>query len=277
MRLLPLFVFGIGIATFPAFASAQLVSLDFETSGQLGANFNAALSLNASFASEQSSGGNGYVAATSPAAGSAAWIGVYDPADPSNVIPTFSGPITISLDISSESANASFGVFLFDTADAGNNLLALYNLDFSGANEQIRFWHDTPLNSTNVVAANQYLSGSINGTNGTFSGNAWITNAGSAGATVSTTSPYTFYRLTFAYDPTARTLRLASDTFSATLNIPAGDVINNPGFALRVNDPSAGGSPALTAKIDNLTVVPEPGTAAMLALAGLVFGLRRRR
>jgi hypothetical protein len=270
MRLLPLFVFGIGIATTPAFG--QLVGpINFETSG-LG-NFFA--NSGGTFASEQIDAGNGFLAVDATGATSVPYIGVYKPsADP---VPGFSGAFTIGLDISSPLNNASFGIYLFDTTNQANNLLAIYNLNYpTGGNvdEQIRFWRDSSI--TNGTVANQYVAGSISGTNGAFDGNSWITNASSRGATTSTTSPFTYYHLDFAYDPDARTLRLSSAAFSATLSIPVADVINNPGFAIRINDPSLTvGAPPV--KVDNITVVPEPGSAAMLALAGLAVGLRRRR
>lgn len=272
MRPLPCVVIGFGlVATLPAFG--QLAGpFNFDTAAQLD-NFFA--SSGSTFGSVQNDSGNGFLAVDFTGVNSAPYIGQYKPSS-SDPAPGFSGAFTIGLDISSPLNNASFGIYLFDPANPARNLLAIYNLNYptgGNVNEQIRFWKDSSI--TNGGVANQYVAGSISGTNGGYDGNAWISNAASSGATISATSPFTFYHLDFAYDPNARTLQLSSAAFSATLSIPAADLITNPAFAIRINDPNTAAGSA--SKIDNLVVVPEPGSAVMLALAGMVVGFRRRR
>ena len=246
--------------------------LDFETAGQLGANFRA--TLNGGNASQATDSG-GYVALNGS---QNAWIGIYDttPGNNADASQTFAGKITIHLDISAANATASFGIFLFDDSNrSGNNLLTILNVDTApgGTTEQIRFWKDSTL--TDLAVTNLYSSTFISGTNGSADAgtNSWLSNAGSSGQTIDTTAPFTFTSLDFTYDPAAGTLLVATPNFSATLAIPGADIITNPGIAIRINDP---GTDAGTQKFDNFGVVPEPGTAALL-LIGLGICARRRR
>jgi len=255
--------------------------LDFETAGQLSANFRDSLKGVTTIVAQQTDSG-GYVSVDAP---QTAWIGIYDttPLNSSDASQVFGGPIKVHIDVSASVANASFGLFLFDSTNPSpstKNLLALLNVDSAlGSNtaEQIRFWKNTSTTSTAVT--NQYDLTAISGTNGsTDSGTkSWFSNAGSSGETISTSPLYTFTSLDFIYDPTALTLSVATPNFSATLAIPAGDVINNPAIALRINDPGTAGTTS-TQKIDDfsVTAVPEPGTATLL-LVGLAACTRRRR
>jgi hypothetical protein len=255
--------------------------LDFDTPGQLSGNFRP--NFHGAFASEVTAGGQSFVEVSS-AGVAEPWIAIYDttPLDNSDAAQTFSGPFTLTLDITAATPNSSFGVFLFDAVTPGNNLLTIFNLDSSAptagsGNEQIRFWRDSGM-ATSAVS-NIYSTAAFTGTNGLahVATNSWITDGtAAAGSVTDTSSPYTFYTLTFAYDPIAATLRVASPFFSATLNIPAADVINNPAIALRINDPSVDvlGN---NARIDNFAVVPEPMTASLFGFAGVALALRRPR
>jgi hypothetical protein len=252
---------------------------NFDTSAELSDNFRA--TAGSGFASVVSVGAQSFVEVSATA--SNPWIGVFDttPLNAADAAQTFSGPITLTLDVSAAPASASFGIFLFDAGNSSNNLLTIFNLDSTAGatgNEQIRFWRDTAINSGAV--ANQYTvaSGLFTGTNGATDAttNSWVTSAAVRGdATVDTTSPFNFYTLTFTYDPVAATLRLASPSFSATLNIPGADLISNPAIALRVNDPTL--NDANSVRIDNFAVVPEPVAASLFGFAGVALALRRPR
>jgi hypothetical protein len=267
-------------ASLPS-AMGQLAGpLDFETGTQLSGNFRA--TVNGSTASQASDGANGFISVNG-GTGTTPWIGIYDttPGDSTDVSQTFGGPIKVHFDISAANSNASFGIFLFDDANRnGNNILALLNVDTTvggTGTEQIRFWKDTSI--TTSAVSNPYSTSQFTGTNGSANAgtSSWISDVTASSAmSIDTDAPFTFYSLDFIYDPSAMTLTVATAAFSATLAIPAADIINNPGVALRIND-SAVNDPN-TQKVDNfLVAVPEPGSAAVVALASLALAMTRRR
>jgi hypothetical protein len=271
-------------AVFAALLSAPVIHaqsvnpLNFETAGQLSSNFRPIL--NGTTASEGSDGTNGFVQVLG-GTNTTPWIGIYDttPGDAGDPAQTFSGPFTLRIDISGANTNSSFGLFLFDSANQANNLLTIFNIDnntVAAGNEQIRFWRDTSMVSSAVT--NAYTTSAFTGTNGTADAgtNSWITTAAIRGnEVIDTTSPFTFYTLDFTYDPGASTLQVSTGSFSATLTVPAADLIANPAVAVRINDAVVDASN--TAKFDNFAVVPEPGSITLLGLSALGMMTVRRR
>lgn len=280
-RIFPLVVLSLSAAVVPAWS--QIVGpLTFDSAADLTDNFrNIQLPGSTGQVTVATDGGNSYLDVAAGTS-SIAWVAAYDttPAVAGDAHQTFSGDFTVSFGISSAHANASFGFYLVDPLNSGNNLLTLFNLDSTAGtagNEQIRFWRDTA-NLTAGDTGTIYASG-ISGTEGSFHfpTNSWITSASVAGNVVaSATSPYTFYPVSFTYSPSSSQLTVTQGSFSSTLAIPAADVIANPRLLLRVNDPSlAAGS----VKIDNFTVttIPEPASAVLAGLSALGLGMMRRR
>src|SRR5688500_48939 len=95
----PAMMFGVILSTAAAAIGQVAGPLDFETPGQLSANFRSSNPAASTFAAETSSGGNGYVSVT--ATTNTPWIGIYDitPASSADPSSTFAGTFTVGLDI----------------------------------------------------------------------------------------------------------------------------------------------------------------------------------
>jgi hypothetical protein len=196
-------------------------------------------------------------------------VGIYDtsPGDVDVTQNLFAGDFRVEFDISGVQAGSSFGVVLINPDEINfraDNLLALFNLDNSGTTDLIRFFRDgnSPYN---------------NGSAGTLVGTAV---SGNSGLDVSSDAApvWGHFRMDYTVVAGVPQMTLTVGSLSATSTFAASDALPSAvEVAFRVFDATATQG---TAKLDNfqITLVPEPGSAALLGLGlGGWLLLRRQR
>ncbi|HEY9249869.1 MAG TPA: PEP-CTERM sorting domain-containing protein [Rariglobus sp.] len=252
-------------ASASAAAYAQS-SLDFETAGQVSGNFR---NLGpATSGNTQSSNGaaNDYLVHNIANSSFSAAALLYDttPGDTTDgTQSTFStsSPLTVSFDFRATTANSSVGIIFADSTNASNHVLALFNVDNSGATDLFRFFKDGTVTTASIEAGS--LAGS---------------NTASTGVDVG--SAFGSYSATLSVAGTTPTLALTvgSQTFSRTFS--AGDFNwAKTTVILRLFDAgNTSSTPSIW--VDNFAIVaiPEPSTyAAVSGAAVLGLALWRRR
>ncbi|HVJ45393.1 MAG TPA: PEP-CTERM sorting domain-containing protein [Luteolibacter sp.] len=254
----PLRAAAAAIVAFPSFAGAALVSIDFETAGDFANNFRATYDPTETTTSQ----GSGYLSTNATALNSGTTVSetyIYDTTPESSAVQsTFSGPVTISFDLRAAQTNASFGIYIVNTAETAGTAghrLALFNLT-SGATDRIRFFSTSSITNANVG-----------------------TMVHDSTATLSVTEPGAgFVNASLVYSQGAN----SSAIFNYTINgVSTGDInlgnntyIPNFEIGIRLYDASVGGG---TSDIDNFQVIPEPASLALIGLASAGFFVRRRR
>ena len=244
---------------------ADIGPIDFETAGDLVNNFR--LPYNGYLTSQTSLGGsfNNYIVhSNSPFNSNGATIGIYDltPADGAATQNLFAGDLTVEFDISAGQAASSFGVLFIDPANQNNNLLALLNLDNNLAtNETVRFFRDGGLPSAGTIAG-----AAVNG---------------DGGLTVSPDSAPVWGHVVVGYTADNGSgvpqLTFTMGSFSATSLFSSEHALPSTvevGFRIFDLNASAG-----NARLDNfqVTVVPEPGSAALMGMGLGAWLLARRQ
>ena len=260
LRLLSLLVLG---AAGTGFAQ---VNLDFETAGQLSANFrnlgtgtssltqssngaaNDFVSVNNTNATQFSFGALGLLYDTTPADTTAGTQSAF----------TTTSPLTVSVDFRAAVASTSIGVYFADANNTSNNVLALFNVDTSGNNDQLRFFRDGV-----VTSAGTQVGSSSNVSTG-----------------VNVGSPFSNLSATLSVVGTTPSISFTVGTQTVTSAFLAGHIDwSSTVVILRLfdNDSAAGTS----LDIDNFSVssIPEPGTCALFfgGAALAMFALRRRK
>jgi hypothetical protein len=248
----------VSLLGIPPVASAALVSLDFESAGQFAGNFRA--TFNPPETATSQDGGHVSTNAISLSSGttlSEAFIYDTTPAD-ATVQSTFMGPVTISFDMRSAAAGASFGVYIINPGEASGvagHRLALFNMG-TGATDRFRMFTTSSITNANVG-----------------------TGVYDSGATLNVVEPgSTFVRASLTYSEGAN----SSAVFNYTINgVSSGDInlgnntyIPNFEIGLRLYDGVVGGA---TADIDNFEIVPEPSSSAMFGLVAAGALVLRRR
>lgn len=249
--------------TFAA-ARADLVGpIDFETAGQLGANFRVLNTAGTRVLSQTANGvGNDLISLedTSPTS-TGAVVGIYDttPADTTaaTAFTVAAAQFRVTFNLTAGANSSSFGVHLLDPNNSSNNLLALFNVG-TGAADTLRFWRDSSAIAT--------------GGAGTQIG---ATVTGDAGYDVGG-SPALF-ELSVDNTGAAPVFNLTVGTLSATSAFVAGDLNFLPQVAFRLFDSSNAGATAATLDNFTVTVVPEPAALPLLAAGAGLLLLRRRR
>jgi hypothetical protein len=255
------------LAAFATVTAHAQVSLDFETAGQVSGNFRNLGPATNSNTQSSNSAANDYLIHNIADSSFSAAVLLYDttPGDTTNgTQSTFSlsSPLAVSFDFRATTANSSVGIIFADSTNAGNHVLALFNVDSSGTTDLFRFFKDGTVTTASVD------SGVQSGTNQSVS------------TGVDVGSSFGNYSVTLSVVGTTPTLAVTvgNQTFSRTF--AAGDFDwANTTVALRLFD---AGNTSSTPNIwvDNFTIssIPEPSTYAAIsgaAVLGLAF-LRRR-
>lgn len=238
-----------------------LVSLDFETAGDVANNFRALSVNNASFTQTSNGVANDSMSVTSTGvSGLRSFIYDTTPAN-ATVQNTFSGSVLIEGDIDTTGSTTSFGIYLLNPAGeaTGNQLLSLFNWDSSGTNDLLRLFKTSSVTSGSA-SGQHYTSGNVN-----------------AGTNVA--DGFTHYALSYradTVDSTQAVLNLTVGSFST------GDIFMGTGTYFSTYEIGFRFSPngsGQTVFLDNFSVtqIPEPSTVtlAVLGLLGLVL-LRRK-
>jgi len=254
-------------AAFASMTANAQVSLDFETAGQVSGNFrNLGPATSSNIQSSNVAANNYLIHNIADSSFSAAAL-LYDttPSDTTaGTQSTFStaSPLTVSFDFRATTANSSVGIIFADATNAGNHVLALFNVDNSGTTDLFRFFKDGTVTTTAVDAGTQ--SGS--------------NNTASTGVDVG--SAFGNYSVTLSVAGTTPTLAVTVGTQTFSRTFAAGDFDwASTTVVLRLFD---AGNTSSTPNIwvDNFTIgaIPEPSTyAAVSGAAVLGLALWRRR
>ncbi len=262
-RLFPA-VAALAITALALAAEARAVTFDFTESTDYSDNFHRTFLTIGSGNALGHSAGAGTVAHSSTASGTGVFV--YDTAPDGTVTNTFTD-VTVSFDFSTTISNVSFGVFFGgDTRTSAN--LALFNINNSGAQDQLRFFTGGNLNTG---AAGTVQAGLTQ----TFATGGWTTGktyhavltidyvtGTTANVTYTISDPYTGVGALTSVSATATGLTVAS----------AGEIGFRTGLA------SSGG----TLSFDNISIttstIPEPSAfAALGGVAALGCAAFRRR
>lgn len=218
---------------------------------------------------QQIVGTEGVLRATGHSSGSRITL-IYDNT-PGNTspVPTFTSGLTVEFDVRIPSAGRSVGVYLLNADNPSENTayLSLFNVDYSGSTDRIRFSSNANPKSTDPsVGANTNIGnlGSLTGTDVT----------GSAGYAASTTA---FVHVKVEYTRNTLnepTLQMTVGNLSASYTYTGLTGFENVSVAFRMSPLNATSGNNFM-DIDNLTIVPEP--AGILAGTLLIGGLLRRR
>lgn len=192
---------------------------------------------------------------------------------------TFNGTVTVSFSASSNMpGGSSLGIYLFNPASVGgaDNLLVNMQFNQSGGTDRIRFYSDgaTTTGSTGTQYKGTAITGSTSG---------WLTGGDSAAdtywsndflpSTSESLESWTAGALVYApgiHDDTTLTLTLG--TTSVTWTIDNTMRIDNPAIALRFDGYGSGSG---SWRIDDIHIVPEPASLALISVSALVL-MRRR-
>lgn len=252
-RFIALPTLAVGLCWHAAPAAAAV--LTFETPGEYDANFR---EIHAGPETSQTNNGaaNDFVVKTQDPSTNTATVAVFDTTPADDVVKSqFASPVTVTFDARVANASSSVGIYIVNPANDDQGLLALFNVDDSGAGGQdrIRFW----------TGANPDTSGA-GSTVDTLSGNAGVTAGSGAFFPMS---------LTYSVSGSTPTMTLSAGSLSRTFTFAADTAIDNPEIALRLFDTSAAG----TVDVDNFDIVPEPSGAAVVGLCAAFGVLARRR
>lgn len=252
---------------------ALAVAFDFSSDGQFAGNFHDYAVPNGSFAQSAASG-----RVTWTTSGGQTGAFVYDTngataGGTTNFIPGVGNSVVVNFDFSSNVLNTGFGVFFGGARNA--EYLALFNLNNSGSNDQLRIFATNNWNATTPATGGTTSSpaASLATTTGT---NGWT-----SGATYHATLTMTYTSATTAdvtYVITDPSNVITPFSVSAT-GLTVSGTANEIGFRM-----GSAGNPAILS-IDNLSIVttstiPEPSTFALLGGAGtlgLAVMQRRKR
>lgn len=256
-KLLPVyagFLLGASVA-----AHADTPPLDFETAGQFSGSFRI-LNANGAALTQTSNGVASDYMQSANGSGSAL---VFDANGATAGISSFtvsqSASLTVSADISFTVSSNSFGIYIINAANEAEGYLAIFNVNNSGTNDQIRYANGIVNPSTS--AAGTLVAGSSGFANNADTG----INLGGVFGAVSLT-----YSINGSNAPVL-TLTAGSQTSSYTI---AGTAFTEVEVGFRL------GSSSGIVGMDNLNIVtsavPEPSTYS--ALAGItVLGLAALR
>lgn len=247
-------------------SEARAVTFDFTASTDYTNNFyRTALTVGSSNALGHSASA-GTVAHSSTASGTGVFV--YDTAPDTTVTNTFKD-VTVSFDFSTTIANVSFGVFFGGDRNSAN--LAIFNINNSGSQDQLRFFTGgTPSSAANGSAGTVQSAFTQ-----TLATGGWTVNktyhavltidyvtATTANVTYTISDPYTGLGALSSFSASAAGITVAA---------AGGEIGFRTGLA------SSGG----TLSFDNITIsaIPEPSSfAAFGGLAALgCAALRRRR
>lgn len=255
----------------PGLASAQLVSIDFETASQFTDNFRS-LGPNTVAVSQSSNGAGNDVLVHNISNGSATGsVLLYDttPGDTTtgtqSVFSTAT-PLAVSFlfNANGASANSSIGVIFADSTNASNHLLALFNVNSAPTNDTFRFFRDGTVSPVSVSAGTQVGSTVSNGSSGVDLG-----------------GPLTAFTATLSVSGTTPTIDLTVGGHTVSQTFAAGDFNwADTTVMLRLFDTGTA-SLSTFLNVDDFTVaaIPEPSSFAALAglgALGLVVSRRRR-
>ena len=182
---------------------------------------------------------------------------VYDatPGDGTSTQNLYTSGVTVSLDFQGTTANSSIGIMLGNAAES-SSLMALFNLDYTGTTDEIRFFTGSPI-STNLGADTLLSAGTVTGNSGA--------NAGGS---------YVHLQLTYSVSGTTPTLTLTAGSLSATYTFAAGTAIDPTEIGLRIYDVNnTTSSTYMTNFAISTLAVPEPATTAFLGMGAGLFGL----
>jgi hypothetical protein len=249
-------------------AAAQvLVSLDFETASQVTNNFRTGTSTASALAQTSNGAANDYLTVTNNLAGTNGLRSlVYDTTPASSAVQnTFSGSSIIEGDIDTSKAGQSFGVYIVNPSVEGTsnfNLLALFNWDASGTNDQVRFFRNSSFTAAGT-GTSAYNSGTT------------------ISAGVNAADGFAPFSLTYSQDTSDTTqaiLNMTVGTFNTgNILMGTGTYLSSYEIGFRFGTSNAVGDQVA---LDNISVtqVPEPSAAA-LAVTGLLglAWLRRKR
>ncbi len=190
----------------------------------------------------------------------------------------FSGAFTMNFDIGSNTDGGStFGIYLFDPTSANGADSLLVNMQFNQVSEtdRIRFSSDGAVAS--VGGGTQYKGNAIVGVGGggLAGGDGDADTYYAVNALTSSSTAWTAASL--AYTPGEEddtTLSLTIGTVTVTWTVSNALRVDNPAVAFR---PGTYGSGTKTWRLDNIEVVPEPASAAVMGIGIAAMLMRRAR
>lgn len=235
----------LGIVISPA----QTVSiLDFETPGQFNTNFRSIPYSGGNYAFQTDNGAaNDYVASIYMGS-----ISIYDTNGSAPGINQFSSPFTLSLDIRGSLPQQNFRIMFLDPTNESHALMATFIFDVGGRgpDDEILFGvtNDVPGGNFNDQSGGSFL--------------------GDSGYNVGPN--FDHIQVTYSVTGTIPVITLAAGSFVRTSTFPAGTAISNPELAVGVFGTMTSVN---SADFDNFAIVPEPGTASLLAFAMLVSAI----
>lgn len=119
--------------------NAAAINLDFETAGQFPNSFRTLNANGATLVQTSNGAGNDFMTSSN---GSGSVL-VYDANGSAGGSSSFtvgqSLPLTVSANVSFTVSNNSFGIYIVNAANAAQGYLAIFNVNASGGNDQIRF------------------------------------------------------------------------------------------------------------------------------------------
>ncbi len=250
----------LGILMTAAVSQAAIL-VDFNTAGDLAGNFRQTYNPTETDTVQVMPAGYVSTSATSLSSGSTLSESFIYDTTPANgtVKNTFTGPVTISMDIRA-AQSSSFGIYIVDPSETNGGAthrLALFNFDNSGTSDQIRIFSTSSISNAQVGTA-VYNNNTTN-----------IASLGSQFVSASLT-----YRESSLGSGHAIMNFTVNGVSSGDVDLGAGTYLSSFEVGVRLYDSSTG---AGAADMDNFAIVPEPSTMALASL-GLVFlGVLRRR
>jgi hypothetical protein len=292
---------GLAIAVAPASSAlAAVVTLDFETPGQVSNNFFSyqAGGMVSPVAIEQTGfGAANDFARTAPQGTGVSAVAIVDPSPgnrsnlDSRYIATatpkvFSGDFAASTGGINGGNRPSVGFTIIDPTNISNNLLLLVNFDVGGTGgtgDRIRIFRDGASNTQAGAGTSLYDSNTtvLNGVGGSV-------GSVNLGINLSSDATPVFGNLSFGYSVVSgvalMTLQFGSTTFTSSglAGLTAAETIGTYELGVRLFDNTNAGFSATgrldAAKMDNFTfdAIPEPAAFISAGVAGWVLTRRRR-